>query len=51
MDNNRISLHGFCRNHDLAKSSVYDRCKEIGIATSDGLSPADCAIENLGKVG
>ncbi len=42
MDNNRISLHGFCRNHDLAKSSVYDRCKEIGIATSDGLSPADC---------
>ena len=39
---NRISLHGFCRNHDLAKSSVYDRCKEIGIATSDGLSPDDC---------
>lgn len=38
----RISLHGFCRNHDLAKSSVYDRCKEIGIATSDGLSPDDC---------
>jgi hypothetical protein len=38
----RISLHGFCRNHDLAKSTVYDRCKEIGIATSDGLSPDDC---------
>jgi hypothetical protein len=38
----RISLHGFCRDHGLAKSSVYDRCKEIGIATSEGLSPADC---------
>lgn len=37
-----ISLHAFCRDHDLAKSSVYDRCKMLGINTSQGLSPDDC---------
>jgi len=37
-----ISLHSFCRDHDLAKSSVYDRCKVLAINTSEGLSPADC---------
>jgi len=37
-----ISLHSFCRDHDLAKSSVYDRCKALAINTSEGLSPADC---------
>jgi len=38
----RISLTGFCRTYDLAKSSVFDRCQEIGIATSNGLTPAEC---------
>lgn len=38
----RISLHGFCRDHDLPKSSVYERCKALQILTSDGLSPDDC---------
>lgn len=38
----RISLTGFCRTYDLAKSSVFDRCQKIGIATSNGLTPAEC---------
>jgi len=37
-----ISLHSFCRDHDLAKSSVYDRCKALAINTSEGLSASDC---------
>jgi hypothetical protein len=38
----KISLHTFCKEHRLPKSSVHRRCQEIGIETSEGLSRADC---------
>lgn len=41
-NSNRISLHGFCRDHNLPKSTVYERCKLLEISTSDGLSSDDC---------
>jgi len=34
-----ISLTQFCRNHNLSKTSVYRRCQQLGIPTSDGLTP------------
>lgn len=37
-----ISLHSFCKENGLPKSSVYRRCQEINISTSDGLSESDC---------
>jgi len=37
-----VSLHGFCRDNNLPKSTVYERCKLLGIVTSDGLSADDC---------
>ncbi|HEY9631727.1 MAG TPA: hypothetical protein V6C84_30920 [Coleofasciculaceae cyanobacterium] len=40
---NRLSLHAFCRDNGLAKSTVYERCKSLEISTSDGLSSDDCA--------
>ncbi|MBI4739879.1 hypothetical protein HY772_10205 [Candidatus Woesearchaeota archaeon] len=39
---NRLSLHAFCRDNGLAKSTVYERCKLLGISTSEGLSVDDC---------
>ncbi|MBD2072693.1 hypothetical protein H6F86_02070 [Phormidium sp. FACHB-592] len=36
------SLSKFCKDHDLPKSSVYRRCQELNIDTSDGLSPEAC---------
>ncbi|MBW4662202.1 MAG: hypothetical protein KME15_26415 [Drouetiella hepatica Uher 2000/2452] len=39
---NRLSLHAFCRDNNLAKSTVYERCKQLEINTSDGLSSDDC---------
>ncbi|MBW4661080.1 MAG: hypothetical protein KME15_20590 [Drouetiella hepatica Uher 2000/2452] len=38
----RVSLHGFCRDNNLPKSTVYERCKTMGIITSDGLCADDC---------
>jgi len=37
-----ISLTKFCKDHALPKSTVYRRCGELNIDTSDGVSPADC---------
>jgi len=37
-----VSLHGFCRDNNLPKSTVYERCKTMGNITSDGLSTDDC---------
>ncbi len=34
-----ISLTQFCKGHDLFKTSVYRRCQQLGIPTSDGLTP------------
>ena len=36
------SLTKFCKDHDLPKSTVHRRCQELGIDTSEGVSPADC---------
>jgi hypothetical protein len=51
-----ISLHGFCRDHNLPKSTVYRKCQELGIDTSEGLTSEDCdclrvefGIENSAK--
>ncbi|MEM9944697.1 MAG: hypothetical protein AAF810_01350 [Cyanobacteria bacterium P01_D01_bin.36] len=33
-----ISLSKFCQKYDLAKSTVYDRAKSLGLDTSNGLS-------------
>jgi hypothetical protein len=35
-----ISLSQFCKDHSLPKSSVYNRCKDLGIDTSNGLDDA-----------
>lgn len=37
-----VSLHSFCKEHNLPKSSVYRRAQELNIPTSDGLSEQDC---------
>ena len=42
MDSLKTSLHGFCKTHNLAKSSVSRKAKELGIDTSSGLSADDC---------
>ena len=36
------SLTKFCKDHDLPKSTVHRRCQELGIDTSEGISPTDC---------
>lgn len=45
------SLHGFCKTHDLPKSSVYRRCQDLGIETSNGLTDEDCKtlLHEFGK--
>ena len=35
------SLHQFCKDNGIPKTSVYDRCKLLDIPTRDGLSPED----------
>ncbi|MFG6094024.1 hypothetical protein SPB21_02175 [Leptothoe sp. ISB3NOV94-8A] len=35
-----ISLTKFCKDNGLAKSTVFNRCKELGIVTSNGLDVA-----------
>lgn len=37
----QTSLTKFCKDHDLSKSTVYRRCQELGLETTDGLAPAD----------
>lgn len=32
-----LSLHSFAKTHNLAKSSVHSRCKDLGIDTANGL--------------
>jgi hypothetical protein len=34
-----VSLSKFCKDRNLAKTSVYRRCEELRISTSDGLTP------------
>ena len=36
------SLTKFCKDYSLAKTTVFNRCKELGIDTSEGVSPTDC---------
>ena len=36
------SLSKFCKDNGLPKSTVYRRCQELGLDTSDGLSPEAC---------
>jgi len=36
------SLTKFCKDHNLPKSSVYRRCQELNIDTTDGLTPDAC---------
>ena len=36
------SLTKFCKDYSLAKTTVFNRCKELGIYTSEGVSPTDC---------
>lgn len=38
----RISLHSFSTEYQLNKSTVYRKCQDLKIATSDGLLVADC---------
>lgn len=35
-----VSLHSFTKQHNIPKSSAYDRCKALGISTSHGLDDA-----------
>jgi hypothetical protein len=37
-----ISLSEFCKNNNLAKSSVYRKCQAIGIKAVNGLTEEDC---------
>ena len=37
-----ISLTSFCRDNRLAKTTVHERCKELGISTSEGLTSDAC---------
>ena len=36
------SLTKFCKDYSLAKTTVFNRCKELGIDTSEGVCPTDC---------
>lgn len=36
-----ISLHKFCKDNGIPKTSAYDRCKLLDIPTRDGLAPDD----------
>ena len=36
-----ISLHKFCKDNGIPKTSAYERCKLLDIATRDGLSDDD----------
>ncbi len=38
----KTSLTKFCKDYSLAKTTVFNRCKELGIDTSEGVSPGDC---------
>lgn len=40
-----ISLTKFCKDNGLAKSTVFNRCKELGIVTSNGLDAT--AVDQL----
>jgi hypothetical protein len=40
MTTETVSLHSFCKDHDLAKTTVRRWLNENGYSTSDGLSPA-----------
>lgn len=46
-----ISLSSFCKENGLPKSSVYRRCQELNIRTSDGLNDEDCSrlLKEFGK--
>ncbi|MBD2106704.1 hypothetical protein [Nodosilinea sp. FACHB-13] len=35
------SLHKFCKDNGIPKTSAYERCKLLDIPTRDGLSPED----------
>lgn len=37
-----ISLHAFCKQNKLAKSTVHRKAQELQIDTSKGLSLEDC---------
>jgi hypothetical protein len=37
-----ISLSSFCKEYDLAKSTVYKRAQALRINVSEGLSLEDC---------
>jgi hypothetical protein len=37
----KTSLHAFCRDHGLAKSTIHRRCRELCIPTHDGISADD----------
>ncbi|MEM9451088.1 MAG: hypothetical protein AAGA75_21480 [Cyanobacteria bacterium P01_E01_bin.6] len=43
-----ISLHSFCKKHNLAKSTTHRLCRDLGIDVSNGLS--DEAQAQLTKV-
>ena len=38
----KTSLTKFCKDYPLAKTTVFNRCKELGIDTSEGVCPTDC---------
>jgi hypothetical protein len=37
----KTSLTKFCKDHNLPKSTVYRRCQELNLETTDGLTPVD----------
>lgn len=37
-----VSLSEFCKNNNLAKSSVYRKCQSLGINAANGLTDEDC---------
>ncbi|MBD2261090.1 hypothetical protein [Pseudanabaena sp. FACHB-2040] len=47
-----ISLHRFCKTHDLPKASVHRRAQTLGLDTSDGLDDAAQAklLKEFGRV-
>lgn len=38
------SLHKFCKDNGIPKTSAYDRCKLLDIPTRDGLTPDDQGV-------
>ncbi|HEY9876866.1 MAG TPA: hypothetical protein V6D29_00360 [Leptolyngbyaceae cyanobacterium] len=46
-----VSLSSFCKQHDIPKSSAYDRAKSLGIDTSNGLdySAQTLLLKEFGK--